>query len=74
MNPCLKCRFAEWKKTAAGRLHPSGAGRCHWKMPEIALPKSRYYIGHERVIPPPTGGYIERNDQQECRAFEEDFP
>lgn len=25
---CDGCRFAEWEKTASGRLHPSGHGRC----------------------------------------------
>jgi len=28
---CLDCKFADWNRTANGRLHPSGDGRCSWK-------------------------------------------
>lgn len=38
-HPCTDCRFAEWKRTAAGRLHPSGSGKCTWTV-ELALPAS----------------------------------
>jgi hypothetical protein len=27
---CTDCRFANWEKTATGRLSPSGAGGCTW--------------------------------------------
>lgn len=70
-NPCLTCAFAMWRKTAAGRMHPDGTGRCTWQMPEITLPKSRYYVGHrERSIPQPQGGYIEKKDDRECLTFQ----
>jgi hypothetical protein len=70
----MTCMYAEWKKTAAGRLHPSGTGKCLWPMPTITLPKSRYYSGDGRVVPRPWGGMIERKDESECSAYEEDFP
>lgn len=28
---CEQCKYAEWKRTKNGRLHPSGQGRCAWK-------------------------------------------
>lgn len=73
-NPCLTCRFANWKRTANGRLHPSGDGRCEWVMPEIVMPKSRYWIGFGRGMPWPAGGQIERNDDKDCAAFEAATP
>jgi hypothetical protein len=36
-NPCIGCRFADWKRTAAGRLHPDKTGRCTFQ-PIIILP------------------------------------
>lgn len=26
MKNCTDCKHAEWKRTASGKLHPSGAG------------------------------------------------
>ena len=28
---CLDCKFAEWKRTKTGALHPSVDGRCKWE-------------------------------------------
>lgn len=63
-NPCLTCKFANWRKTATGRLHPGGDGRCGWKMPAIAIPKAFYYSStRDGSVPAPSGGgYIERKD------------
>lgn len=36
---CATCRFAEWKKTANGRRHPDGSGRCGYAFPVSPLPK-----------------------------------
>jgi len=68
MNACTSCRFAEWKRTATGRLHPSGDGRCRWQMPEFALPKSMYWIGFGKGGPKPSGGHISRHDDGDCPA------
>lgn len=30
-SPCVGCRFAEWERTANGKLHPDQSGRCTWR-------------------------------------------
>lgn len=59
MKTCNGCKYADWHRTAAGKLHPSGAGECTypWKMPE--LPSSMYWIGS----PSRGGGGINRKKQ-----------
>jgi hypothetical protein len=37
-SPCESCRFAKWQRTANGRRHPSGDGRCTWAPPDAPLP------------------------------------
>lgn len=61
MKNCTDCKHAQWKRTAAGRLHPDGTGRCGypWKMP--ALPACTHWIG--RCEPKTFGGYISRKDE-----------
>ncbi len=41
---CATCRHAEWERTANGRLHPSGQGRCTFMPPDTPMPRVR----HER--------------------------
>ena len=36
---CATCKFAEWDKTANGRRHPNGNGRCTFVFPDTPLPK-----------------------------------
>lgn len=68
VNLCINCKFAEWERTKDGKLHPSGAGRCTWQMPEIQLPASMYFFGSS---PKPMGGYIERKEQRaSCPQFD----
>lgn len=57
---CLDCGYAEWKRTSSGRLHPSKDGMCRWTMPEIDIPKARYWIGYRYSNPQPSGGHIDR--------------
>lgn len=68
MKNCTNCKHAQWKRTEAGRLHPSGDGRCAypWKMPPI--PAAMYWIG---TAPTPTGGYINRRKdlRDHCTYF-----
>lgn len=56
MKNCTDCKYANWKRTATGRLHPDGTGRCTfpWKMPP--LPGAFYWLSSDR----PCGGHIER--------------
>lgn len=49
---CVDCRYAEWKRTAAGRLHPSGEGRCVYTWESIVLPVC--YHWERRNLPRPT--------------------
>ena len=65
---CVDCKFAEWKKTANGRLHPSGDGRCLWQYPDIKLPISMYFGGSG---PSPWGGLICRKDERKpCPQYQ----
>ncbi len=56
MKTCTECKHANWRKTTAGKLHPSGEGKCtfRWELPE--LPVSMYWIR----TPKPSGGMISR--------------
>lgn len=72
-NCCLSCVFAEWEKTADGRRHPSGDGRCKFKFEMPKLPSSMYWVG---VEPTPNGGFINRRKAPSvlsagcpCRVF-----
>jgi hypothetical protein len=58
MKSCTNCKYAEWKKTASGRLHPSGDGRCQFTYKLPPLPQSMYWIGS----PSPCGGHINRKN------------
>lgn len=69
MNTCINCRFAKWDRTANGRLSPTGSGRCIWQMPELKIPKCKYF--HAPLIP--SGGHIDRHDlahYADCPAWE----
>ena len=45
MKTCNGCKYAEWKLTGIGHLHPSGDGKCtyEWKLPP--LPQSMAWVG-----------------------------
>jgi hypothetical protein len=60
MKDCNKCALAEWKRTDAGKLHPSGDGRCAWKFKLPPLPASMYFIGGPQT---PAGGHISRRKE-----------
>lgn len=58
MKTCVGCKYADWQKTAGGRLHPGGNGKCTFKIPVPVLPAAFYWIGGSG----PTGGIIRRKD------------
>ncbi len=60
MKSCVGCCHANWKKTAAGKLHPSGDGRCGYVYKVPQLPASMYFINGE---PKPAGGLINRREE-----------
>jgi hypothetical protein len=39
LSVCATCRWAEWEKTANGRRHPKGSGKCAYQFPDGPVPK-----------------------------------
>jgi hypothetical protein len=71
---CDTCRFAEWQKTANGRLHPGKQGKCTWQAPVYPIPKAVSY-GWQGGGKPPVehhGRYISRDKymHKDCEAWE----
>lgn len=64
---CDDCKFAEWRKTSAGRLHPDKSGRCGRLKAfplDLRLPAAFYFLSE----PVPSGGYIERGRELEKKC------
>lgn len=61
MKNCNDCKHALWKRTEAGKLHPSGDGRCKYPWKSPALPVAFYWIG--RAAQEPCGGQINRKKE-----------
>jgi len=59
MKMCKDCKHADWLRTKAGRLHPSGDGRCKYDYKIPPLPQSMYWIH----MPHTCGGYINRRKE-----------
>ena len=52
---CMGCTFAEWDKTASGRLSPNGGGQCKWTVSipfarHSAVYSTRSYIRGDRLV------------------------
>ena len=63
---CNGCMFADWKRTATGRPHPDGTGRCTYLREhplDLRLPAGFGWGYSGREAPKPTGGYIERREE-----------
>jgi hypothetical protein len=58
-HTCANCTLAKWERTTAGRLHPSGEGRCAWTLPEIPL--ARAFYSDRESLSMPFGGYVWRH-------------
>ena len=68
MKSCIGCDYAGWKKTAKGKLHPSGDGWCKYPWVLPPRPASMYFIFSE---PKPYGGQINRHDDaKDCPTRE----
>lgn len=61
MKSCIDCKYADWQKTKAGKLHPSGDGRCKYQWITPRLPASMYWVG--MCDPQPSGGHISRKEE-----------
>lgn len=74
MKTCNGCKWAEWQKTASGKLHPSGEGRCTFVIKMPVLPMAFYYAGetNKREVPRPYGGEINRRRElrDHCPCFQ----
>ena len=68
MKSCKGCKYADWRRTSSGRLHPSGDGECRYPYKVPALPASMYWMG---PTPSPCGGFINRRLElkEHCRYY-----
>jgi hypothetical protein len=60
---CNGCKYADWKRTSKGRLHPDKTGRCTYLIHHplnLKIPVA-YYWGWNGETPRPSGGFIERD-------------
>jgi len=73
MKTCEGCKYAEWKKTEDGRLHPSGKGVCGYKYETAAIPASMFWP-HSETAPSPYGGYISCREDlpRHCPCYEKE--
>ena len=60
MKTCVNCKYAKWRRTSAGKLHPSGDGLCGYEYKIPPLPQSMYWICNS---PKPCGGNINRSEE-----------
>lgn len=73
---CDGCKYADWKKTSNGRLHPDKTGRCRFEWVPPPFPAAFYFSSwssNAGEAPRPSGGFIERGQElrRECPCREE---
>lgn len=70
MKNCTDCAHAAWKKTDAGRLHPSGDGRSTYELQMPAIPASKAWFMGRR--PELTYGFINRRRDldRDCPCYQ----
>jgi hypothetical protein len=61
MKNCTDCKHAEWHRTAAGKLHPSGDGKCTYPFRLPPLPACMCWTWGS--APTPIGGSINRREE-----------
>jgi hypothetical protein len=69
MKNCLGCKYADWKRTKSGHLHPSGGGSCRYPVKLPKLPASMCWpLNLEPLI---CGGNISRRAElkESCVYF-----
>jgi hypothetical protein len=72
VNDCTHCKYAKWERTAAGKLHPSGQGRCGFEVKIPQLPASMHYLMGNPII---VGGGINRREPScDCPYFDRTKP
>lgn len=69
-NLCKTCRYAEWKKTATGRLSPTGDGMCAYDVWHPVPCSTFVYDYKDGVVI--KGGFINRHrDINHCDVYED---
>ena len=68
MKNCTHCKHALWKRTDAGRLHPSGDGECSYAIKVPPLPPAFVWMNNG---PRYWGGHINRREElrEHCPYF-----
>lgn len=72
---CLTCGMVNWNKTANGRVHPNGQGRCAWTPPYIPTPAAWNWgvgFGESKRQPRAGWSHIERKPRTpitECETY-----
>ena len=59
---CDGCKYADWRRTSNGRLHPDKSGRCVYLREHplnLKVPAAFYWTSWSQE-PNPSGGFIER--------------
>jgi hypothetical protein len=71
VKSCKHCKWAEWRKTAAGRKHPSGEGRCTYVVRIPVIPKAFRWGYKINDKPDLNGGYIDRKSEwdEHCPVY-----
>ena len=72
MKRCNDCKHAEWERTAKGRLHPSGDGKCRYPYKVPPLPACMQWPSMSGKAPSPSFGYINRREElkEHCVYYE----
>lgn len=70
---CDDCKFADWRRTANGRLHPGKTGNCAFKWEPPPIPSAFYVPGqYTKSTVRLVGGLIERGrDIEACPCYAE---
>ena len=72
---CDDCDFADWDRTANGRLHPKKGGKCKRleRHPlDLRLPAAFYWMSSKGAMP--FGGYIERGQEHKEKCVFKSVP
>lgn len=59
MKNCTDCKYAEWKRTQGGKLHPSGEGRCQYPYKLSPLPVAYRWFSAPVML----GGHLNRSEE-----------
>lgn len=58
MKTCIGCKYADWKRSKNGALHPSGEGQCTYEVKIPQLPNAKSWSSKPYV----SYGFISRKN------------